>query len=119
MQTQAKLNERLTFSAPATWVPMALFDQVVAEGRVAVTSPPTNVTVQLRKATSAAGANAANLGSAVVAATQAVAQAYAADLGTHSSGAAFTHVSATITGAGSPAAASEGVVVRGAGRFNP
>lgn len=112
MQTQAKLNERLAFSAPATWVPMALYDQVVAVGHSAG-----DVTVQLRKATSAAGANAADLGSAVTADGVASAQAYAAHLG-ETGGVAFTHVSATITGAGSPPAASAGSVLRGAGRFS-
>lgn len=119
MNTKAKLNERLVFSAPATWVSMADYRQVVAVGRVAETSPTTDVTVQLRKATDASGSDAADLGTAVTTATQAIAQAYASDLGKTAGGTPFTHVSATITGAGSPPASSSGDVVRGDGRFNP
>lgn len=117
MQTKAKLTERLTFSRPTDWVPIALFDQVCAVGQAPATSPETSVSVQLRKATSAAGANAANLGSAVVADSQAEAQAYAEDLGETGGGVPFTYVSAVIT-SGSPETAN-GVVIRGAGRFNP
>lgn len=116
MQTQGKINERMTFSRPGDWVPIALFDQVCAVGQAPAASPETSVSVQLRKATSAAGANAADLGSAVVADSQAVAQAYASDLG-ETGGTPFTHVSAVIT-SGSPELAN-GIVIRGAGRFNP
>lgn len=112
MNTKAKITERLTFSLATEWVPMALFDQVCAVGLAAVTSPETSVSVQLRKATSAAGAGADDLGAAVVADGKAVAHAYAEDLG-----ATFTHVSAVIT-SGSPETAF-GTVIRGAGRFNP
>lgn len=119
MNTKAKLNERLAFSALAAWVAMEAYNQVVAVGQVAETSPETDVTVQLRKATDASGSNAADLGTAVTSPTQAVAQAYASDLGETEDGTPYTHVSATVTGAGSPAADSSGVVIRGDGRFNP
>lgn len=117
MQTHGKINERLTFSRATDWVPMAEFDQVCAVGQAPATSPETSVSVQLRKATSAAGAAADNLGSAVVADSQAVAHAYASDLGETGGGVPFTHVSAVIT-SGSPETAN-GVVIRGGGRFNP
>lgn len=119
MNTQAKLNERLAFSAPGEWVPMAQYRQFCAVGFVAETSPETEVTVQLRKATDAAGSGPANHGTAVTSNTKAVAQAYASELGEDGSGNAYTHVQATITGGGSPAADSSGVVIRGDGRFNP
>jgi len=119
MSTKAKLHERLAFSAPGAWVSMADYRQVVAYGAVADTSPDTDVTVQLRKATAASGSNATNFGTAVTGPTQAVAQGYASELGATAGGVPFTHVSATITGAGSPAADSSGVVIRGDGRFNP
>jgi hypothetical protein len=97
---------------------MSHFDQVVAEASVAVASPPLNVTVQLRKATDDQGAGADDLGTAVVGASQAIAQAYAADLGETVGGVPFTHVSATISDSGSPDT-TVGVVIRGGGRFNP
>ena len=117
MRTHGKITERLTFSRPTDWVPIAQFDQVSAVGQAPVTSPETSVSVQLRKATSAAGAGADDLGAAVVADGQAVAHAYASDLGETSGGVPFTHISAVIT-SGSPETAN-GVVIRGAGRQNP
>jgi hypothetical protein len=114
MQTHAKINERLTFSRASDWVPMANFAQVCAAGFVPVASPEAAVSVQLRKATSAAGANADDLGSSAGGNGSAVAQAYASELGETAGGIPFTHVSAVITGAG-----GFGTVVRGAGRFNP
>ena len=118
MKTLAKLNERLAFSVATDWVPMETYRQVVGVGLAPVTSPATEVTVQLRKATSSAGADAANLGSAVAADDQAVAQAYASELGETAGGVPFTHVSAVITSDASPDA-SFGTVIRGDGRFNP
>lgn len=119
MTTKAKLNERLAFSAPAEWVPMAEYRQVIAAGVIAETSPPGDVTVQLRKATDDQGSDADDLGAAVQTPTRAVAQAYASDLGETAGGVPFTHVSAQITGPGSPVEESGGLVIRGDGRFNP
>jgi len=119
MINNAKLNEKLAFSLPSVWVAIALYNQVVAVGTIAVTSPPGEVTVQLRKATNADGDNPANLGSAVAANNQAIAQAFASDLGETVGGVPYTHVSATITPPGSPPVAVDGVVIRGDGRFNP
>lgn len=113
MNTKAKLNERLEFSDPDEWVPMANFDQVVAVGVAYGNSPVASITVQLRKATDSSGSDADDLGSSVQADQKAVAQAYAEDLGETSGGTAFTHVQATVTGA------ENGVVIRGSGRFNP
>jgi hypothetical protein len=118
MIVNAKLHELLAFSAPTAWVPMANYRQVIAECRVAVASPETDVTVQLRKATDDQGSDADDLGAAVTTGTQAIAHAFASDLGKTSGGVPFTHVSAVITGAGSPLVESDGVVVRGDGRFS-
>lgn len=119
MNTNAKLNERLAVSRPDEWVPMDLHRQVVATAIIAATSPPGQVTVQLRKATDANGTNAANLGTAVTAEDQATAQAYASDLGVHAgSGLPFTHVSAVVTPPGSPPVDVAAVVIRGDGRYN-
>jgi hypothetical protein len=121
MNTTAKLNERLAFSAPAEWVPMDAYRQVIAVGTIPAVSPPGDVTVQLRKALDAGGTGPANLGTAVTAPTQAVAQAYASELGATEGGVPYTHVSAVITGPGSPIAETgDGdLVIRGDGRFNP
>lgn len=116
MITNAKLNERLTFSRAGDWVPMANFAQVCGVGLAPVASPESSVSVQLRKATSAAGANAADLGTAATGDGQAVAQAYANELG-ETGGVPFTHVQAIVT-SGSPNV-GYGTVIRGAGRFNP
>lgn len=118
MITAGKINERLDFSLADSWVPMANHRQVSAVGLAPITSPSTQVTVQLRKATSAAGADAADLGTAVIADDQAVAQAYASELGETAGGVPFTHVSAVITSSASPDP-SFGTVVRGSSRFNP
>jgi hypothetical protein len=113
-----KLNELLVFSLATTWVPMELYRQVIAVGTVAVTSPPGEVTVQLRKAINANGDSPANLGTAATGDSQAIAQAFAVDLGETEGGVPYTHVSATITPPGSPPVDLEGVVIRGEGRFS-
>lgn len=119
MNTNAKLNERLVFSRPDEWVPMDIYRQVVATATIAATSPPGQVSVQLRKATDASGSNPADLGAVVTADSQATAQAYASDLGVHAgSGLPFTHVSAVVTPPGSPPVDVAALVIRGDGRFN-
>jgi hypothetical protein len=108
----AKLTERLAFSAPAEWVSMAEYRKVLAAASADAASPPVQVSVQLRKATDASGTNAANLGSAVTSGDVAVAEADVSDLGATVGGVLYTHVSATITN-------GNGVVIRGSGRFSP
>lgn len=104
-----RLDEVLRFSAPASWVPMAEFDQVAAVAN----ATEGNATVTLRKATNAAGDNAADVKDAVIAAGQAVVAARAHELGEHASG-PFTHVSATVAGTG-----ATGLVIRGHAGNNP
>jgi hypothetical protein len=121
-----KLNGVINPTPVASWVPMAGYRQVTGIGVIADADDAEGVTVQLRKATSAAGANAADLGDAVTVLSTdtdvdvaAMATAYAYDMGEHTDGTPFTHVSCTVSGAGSPdTETAVGVVVRSSGRFS-
>lgn len=127
MASNAQFKERLAFSAVGAWVPMAAYNRVGAVGLMDAADSTEGVTVQLRKATDAAGANAADLGTAVTVRStatntdvSAVAEATVDDLGAVG-GVQFTHVSASITkasGSPAPGEAVYGVVYRGGARFS-
>lgn len=99
----ARLAELVRIADPAVWTPIAGMKAVTGIVRALYASSPLNeVTIQLRKATSVAGANAANLGTAKTGDYAAVVTALAEELGAFSSTVDFTHVSATITDEKSP-----------------
>lgn len=127
MAGKHKLSEVITVSVAATWVAMDLYRQFTGIGALAAADDGEGISVQLRKATSAAGANAADHGTAVTAAStatdtdlSAVVSAYAADLGETSGGVRYTHVTCTVTRTGSPASTEElsGVLIRSDARFD-
>ncbi len=97
-----KLSEVAAVGSAADWLPISGYNEVscavVADPS---SSPLSEVTVQLRKATDNTGSNAANLGSAVTGDFGVIASALAEELG-NLSGTDFTHVSATITDEASP-----------------
>ncbi len=97
-----KLGEVTTYYPVGTWVPLTNYQQYTAFARAGTASPLDDVTVQLRKATSAGGAGATNHGSAVTAKVAANASLRAEDLGTDGSGVPYTHVSAVIADEASP-----------------
>jgi len=128
MNTTAQIKERLLFTAPGTWVSMALHARFGAAAVMELADAGEGVTVQLRKATDASGTNAADVGDPVTTVSgatntdiTAVAEASADELGEFSAGVPFDFVSATISTAGSPAAGETkyGVLYRGEGRFRP
>lgn len=99
----ARLSELLRVGDAAQWNPMKNMKAVTAVVSTLLGSSPLNsVTVQLRKATDAAGSNAANLGSAVTGNYGALVTALAEELGNFSATVPFTYVSATITDSKSP-----------------
>lgn len=103
----ARLSELLRAGDPAVWYSMAGMKAVTAAAIALHASSPLNtVTVQIRKATSVAGANAANLGTAVSATYAALQTALTEELGNFNSSTPFTHVSAVITDEKSPNAYS-------------
>jgi hypothetical protein len=122
-----KLSEIINVSDAADWVPIALYTQFTGFGVIVDADDGEGVTVQLRKATSSAGANAADHGDAVTVSSTdtnvtvtAMTSAFAGDLGETAGGVAYTHVSCTITAAGSPAPGETtyGGVIRSDGRFS-
>lgn len=119
MNTTAKLNERLAFTEPGVWAPMENYRQFIGVGIVVDTSPPTEVTVELHKATDVGGSDDTVIKPAVTGDTEVSVQAYTSELGETAEGIPFTHVTAIVTGGGSPPAGTNGVVIRGDGRFNP
>lgn len=127
MTTKHKLSEVITVSVAGTWVAMDLWRQFTGVGALAAADDGEGISVQLRKATSAAGANAGDHGTAVTAAStvtdtdlSAVVSAYACDLGEFSAGVPYTHVTCTVTRTGSPASTEElsGVLIRSDSRFD-
>ena len=127
MTTKHKITEVIAISPAGTWVAMSGYRQFAALATLAAADSGEGISVQLRKATSAAGADAADHGTAVAVASadtdvdiSAMTAAYAADLGETAGGVAYTHVTATVTITGSPAATEElsGIVVRCDGRFS-
>jgi hypothetical protein len=111
-------EEGILLSDPATWVAMDQHREYTVTSRAGDVSPLNGVTVQIRKATSAAGANATDVGSPVTADDQVIVSAFSADLGEFSAGVPFTHFSATVTDQDSPNSHITNAVRRGA-RFNP
>lgn len=97
-----RLNEMATPDLATSWVSMADYREYTAFAVAGDVSPRNGLTIQLRKATSSGGANAANHGSAVTADDRASATLLAEDLGEFSAGVPYTHVSATITDEDSP-----------------
>lgn len=98
-----KVSETLNVWPEGGWAPAALFLQFAA---VAMNTGGGNLTIQLRKATSAGGANAANHGDAVVVAPgspaparlRAFADVRSDELGKTTGGDPFTYVGFTATG---------------------
>lgn len=122
-----KLTEVIAVSPAASWVAMDHYRQFTGIGTLTAADSGEGISVQLRKATSAAGANAGDHGTAVTAAStvtdtdlSAVVSAYAADLGEFSAGVPYTHVTCTVTRTGSPASTEElnGVLIRSDSRFD-
>lgn len=127
MTTKHKLSEVVAISPAATWVPLKDYRQFVAMATLEAADSGEGISIQLRKATSSAGANAADHGTAVTASSTAsntdlaaMAAAYAADLGETAGGVAYTHVSATVTATGSPTPTEElsAIMVRTDARFS-
>lgn len=127
MTTKHKLSEVVAISPAATWVPVALYRQFVAMATLEAADAGEGISIQLRKATSDGGANAADHGALVTAASvatdidiSAMAAGFAADLGETAGGVPFTHVSATVARTGSPASTEElsAIMVRTDARFS-
>lgn len=127
MTTKHKLSEVVEISPAATWVSVQNYRQFVAMATLEDADSGEGISIQLRKATSSAGANAADHGTAVTASSTAtdtdiaaMAAAYAADLGKTAGGVAYTYVSATVTRTGSPASTEElsAIMVRTDARFS-
>lgn len=127
MTTKHKLSEVVAISPAATWVSVAEYRQFVAMATLEDADSGEGISIQLRKATSAAGADAADHGTLVTAAStatdtdiSAMAAAYAADLGETAGGVQYTHVSATVSRTGSPASTEElsAIMVRTDARFS-
>lgn len=127
MSTKHKLSEVINVSVAGTWVAMDGYRQFTGVGALAAADSGEGVTVQLRKATSAGGDNAADHGDPVTVSSTAadtdisvVVSAYAAALGETAGGVRYTHVTAVVTRAGSPASTEElsGIVIRSDGRFS-
>lgn len=98
----SRLNEQATPSLVTTWVSLADYREYTVFAAAGAASPLDDVTIQLRKATSSAGANATDHGAAVTNNAQASATLLAEDIGEFSAGVPFTHVSATVTDEASP-----------------
>lgn len=97
-----KLGEVIRGNPSTEWVPLNNYQQYTCVADAGTASPTDQVTVQLRKATSAGGANAANLGDPVTGYGFANASARAEDLGNFNASTPYTHVSAVVTDAASP-----------------
>lgn len=108
MSTSTKKAEEEVFAKdindgnPATWVSLAKYREYVVMVRAGAASPADDVSIQLRKATSAGGANAANHGSLVTAAGFACTSVRDDELGDFAAGTPYTHVSATLSDETSP-----------------
>jgi len=97
-----KLGEVIRGNPSTEWVALSNYQQYTCVADAGTASPTDQVTVQLRKATSSGGANAANHGTAVTGYGFANASLRAEDLGEFSSGVPYTHVCAVVTDAASP-----------------
>lgn len=111
-------DENVVAGAVTAWVPMTDHREYSVIAYAGDVSPRNGVTIQIRKATSAGGANATNAGSAVTKDDTCVASAFAADLGEFAPGVPYTHFSAVVTDDDSPNSFTAMAVRRGA-RFNP
>lgn len=109
---------RVAVIEAGNWLPIAGFNQVTAYAASLLASSPSNqVTVQLRKATDAAGSNAADLLTAKTGDYGVAKTALAEELGATAGGVPYTHVTAVITDEASPDAAS-GVLVFSESDYN-
>lgn len=97
-----KLAEKIVGAPVTTWVSLKNYQQYTAVARCGTASPLDDVTIQLRKATDASGANATNIGSAVTAKTHAEASLRAEDLGDFSATVPYAFVSASVSDEASP-----------------
>lgn len=117
---------RRSFSALGRWRWMGNYRRFGAVGILPNADAGQGVTVQLRRATDAAGSNAADLGSPTTTISDddavdvlAVAEASADDLGAFAAGVPYTHVTAVVSAAGSPAPSEPayGILFRSEGRY--
>lgn len=120
-----KLSETVMVFPSGTWVDASKYRQFLGVGFLAAADGGESVTVQLRKATDAAGAGAVNFGAAVTVTEPgtspaandlltAAADGRADELG-QIAGVQYTHVSVTITDDASPEA-STGFLIAGDAR---
>ena len=126
MMTAGKLSEFLkaNLGGAAVWLSMANYDQATALVATADADEGETLTVQFRRATDGAGANAADLGDPFVVTQGAVSGAlvnlatiYASDLGRTAGGVDYTHVAVTITDGASPETPTAVFVLRSHGRY--
>lgn len=117
-------NKVNVVGASQTWFDMANYAGAAAIVSCLALDSTETVTVQLRKATSSAGANAANWGAAVVGTSAAAAtdlavtaEGWADSLGYHTDGTPFTHVSATSADTGDTETAAAPILIRFNGRY--
>lgn len=97
-----KLTEVAESFFPTQWVDMSLYREYAAFANTVATSPLNAVTIQIRKAVSAAGGDAEDHGDPVSADNKASVSVLAEDLGATSAGVPFTHVSFVLTDDASP-----------------
>ena len=103
MTSHSKTTEILSLPALATsWLSVADYREYIVAAVAGDVSPLNGVTIQLRKATSSGGANAANQGDAVTFDDAGYASLNVEDLGETGGGVQYTHVSATVTDQDSP-----------------
>jgi len=126
MMTAGKLSEFLkaNLGGAAVWLSMQNYDQATALAAVDAADEGETLTIQFRRATSAGGANAANLGDPFVVTQGAVSGAlvnmatiYASDLGRTAGGVDYTHIAVVVSDAASPESATAAFVLRSHGRY--
>lgn len=120
----SRLSERINVFPAAVWVSAAAFSQFVGVATVVGADSAETVTAQLRKATSAGGANAADFGAAVVTTSEsadetikAAADGRSDELGQTEGGVPYTHVSLLVSDGASPETGT-GVLIAGDARYS-
>lgn len=126
MMTAGKLSQFLkaNLGGAAVWLSMANYDQATALVATDAADEGETLSVQFRRATDGAGANAANLGDPFVVTQGAVSGAlvnlatiYASDLGRTAGGVDYTHIAVVVTDGATPETASAVFVLRSHGRY--
>lgn len=121
-----KLSEmlRANLGGAAVWLSMASYDQATALVALDAADSGETLTVQFRRATDGAGANAADLGEPVVVTQGAVsgslvnlASIYASDLGRTVGGVDYTHIAVVVSDGGDTEDATACFVLRSGGRY--